>query len=59
MENKTDQASSTLVFISERIDEPIAWRPGPIVMNTEEELDQAYAEVENGSFLKVDHIDGL
>ena len=31
--------------------EPIAWH-GPIVMNTEEELEQAFAEYQNGTFLK-------
>jgi len=31
--------------------EPIAWG-GPIVMNTEEELDQAFAELKEGSFVK-------
>ncbi|MCX6561784.1 MAG: pirin family protein [Candidatus Aminicenantes bacterium] len=30
--------------------QPVAWR-GPIVMNTEEELDQAFREYENGTFL--------
>ncbi len=32
------------------IGEPIAWR-GPIVMNTEEELDQAFEEYRNGTFI--------
>jgi len=31
--------------------EPIAWR-GPVVMNTDEELDQAFREYRNGTFLK-------
>lgn len=31
--------------------EPIAWH-GPIVMNTEEELEQAFTEYQNGTFLK-------
>ncbi|NCA81736.1 MAG: pirin family protein [Opitutae bacterium] len=31
--------------------EPIAWG-GPIVMNTREELDQAFAELENGTFIR-------
>ena len=50
--NPSEESISVLVFMSERIDEPIAWRPGPIVMNTEEELDIAYREVEEGTFLK-------
>ncbi len=31
--------------------EPVAWG-GPIVMNTEEELRQAFAELQNGTFIK-------
>ena len=31
--------------------EPVAWR-GPIVMNTQEELRQAFAELENDTFIK-------
>jgi quercetin 2,3-dioxygenase len=31
--------------------EPVAWR-GPIVMNTEEQLEKAYAELRAGTFLK-------
>lgn len=33
------------------IQEPIAWR-GPIVMNTEEELDLAFSELEKNTFIK-------
>ena len=33
------------------IEEPVAWY-GPIVMNTEEELRQAYAELREGTFIK-------
>ena len=33
------------------IEEPIAWH-GPIVMNTREELKQAFAELNNGQFIK-------
>jgi redox-sensitive bicupin YhaK (pirin superfamily) len=33
------------------IEEPVAWR-GPIVMNTEAELERAFAEYRNGTFLK-------
>jgi redox-sensitive bicupin YhaK (pirin superfamily) len=33
------------------LSEPVAWR-GPIVMNTAEELQQAYAELRNGTFIK-------
>jgi len=33
------------------IEEPVAWY-GPIVMNTEAELKQAYAELRNETFIK-------
>jgi len=33
------------------LQEPIAWG-GPIVMNTQEELEQAFAELENGTFIR-------
>jgi redox-sensitive bicupin YhaK (pirin superfamily) len=33
------------------LQEPVAWR-GPIVMNTQEELRQAFAEFRNGTFIK-------
>ena len=40
------------LFVSGRpINEPIAWY-GPIVMNTEQELRHAFAELQNGTFIK-------
>jgi len=40
------------LFISGKpLKEPIAWR-GPIVMNTEEELDLAFREYQDGTFIK-------
>jgi redox-sensitive bicupin YhaK (pirin superfamily) len=33
------------------IEEPVAWY-GPIVMNTQEQLRQAMAELQTGSFIK-------
>ena len=36
------------------IEEPVAWH-GPIVMNTHEELMQAFAELKNGTFIKPAH----
>lgn len=43
---------SRFLFVSgEHLNEPMAWR-GPIVMNTEEELDRAYEELEAGVFIK-------
>jgi redox-sensitive bicupin YhaK (pirin superfamily) len=43
---------SRFLFVSgEPLREPVAWR-GPIVMNTEEELDEAFEELELGTFIK-------
>ena len=36
------------------IEEPVAWH-GPIVMNTAEELQQAFSELRNGTFIKPAH----
>ena len=35
------------------LEEPVAWR-GPIVMNTQEQLQQAFSELQNGSFIRND-----
>ena len=40
-----------LLISGKPIEEPVAWY-GPIVMNTQEELDIAFKEYENGTFLK-------
>jgi redox-sensitive bicupin YhaK (pirin superfamily) len=40
-----------LLVSGKPLEEPVAWR-GPIVMNTEEELRQAYAELRAGTFIK-------
>jgi hypothetical protein len=40
-----------LFFSGRPINEPIAWR-GPIVMNTLEELKQAFLEYQNGKFIR-------
>ena len=50
--NDTEEEIAVLVFMAEPIDEPIAWWPGPIVMNTEEELEEAYDEIKAGTFIK-------
>ena len=40
-----------LMISGQPLEEPVAWR-GPIVMNTDEELQQAYAELRDGTFIK-------
>ena len=40
-----------LLVSGKPLEEPVAWR-GPIVMNTDEELREAYAELRNGTFIK-------
>jgi quercetin 2,3-dioxygenase len=40
-----------LLVSGKPLEEPVAWA-GPIVMNTEEELQQAYAELRQGTFIK-------
>jgi len=43
---------SRFLFVSgEPLKEPVAWR-GPIVMNTQEELDKAFEELDMGTFIK-------
>ena len=40
-----------LLVSGQPLEEPVAWR-GPIVMNTDEELRKAYAELRDGTFIK-------
>lgn len=40
-----------LLFSGAPLREPVAWR-GPIVMNTQEELEQAFREVRDGTFIR-------
>jgi redox-sensitive bicupin YhaK (pirin superfamily) len=40
-----------LLVSGQPLEEPVAWR-GPIVMNTQEELTQAFAEIRKGTFIK-------
>jgi redox-sensitive bicupin YhaK (pirin superfamily) len=40
-----------LLLSGRPLGEPIAWR-GPIVMNTQEELDTAFREYQRGTFIK-------
>jgi len=46
-----DEGIRFLLVSGKPIEEPVAWH-GPIVMNTEDELRQAYAELRNGTFIK-------
>jgi quercetin 2,3-dioxygenase len=46
-----DEGIRFLLVSGTPIQEPVAWR-GPIVMNTNEELRQAFEEFRNGTFLK-------
>lgn len=49
---KAGEAGIRFLLVSGKpLKEPVAWQ-GPIVMNTQEELRQAYAELRNGSFIK-------
>ena len=46
------EASLRFLLVSGRpLEEPVAWQ-GPIVMNTPEELRRAYAELQDGTFIK-------
>ena len=49
---RTDDRQVRFLLISGKpIEEPVAWY-GPIVMNTEDELKTAFAEYDNGTFIK-------
>ena len=45
------KGSRFLFVAGEPLREPVAWR-GPIVMNTQEELDRAFEELDMGTFIK-------
>ena len=45
-----DDGIRFLLVSGKPLEEPVAWY-GPIVMNTEEQLQQAYAELRNGTFI--------
>ena len=45
-----EQGLRFLLVSGRPLREPVAWH-GPIVMNTARELEQAYAEIQQGSFL--------
>jgi redox-sensitive bicupin YhaK (pirin superfamily) len=46
-----DDGIRFLLVSGRPIEEPVAWY-GPIVMNTDQQLQQAYAELRNGTFIK-------
>lgn len=47
----TDDSAQVLFISSERLSEPVVWG-GPIVMNTEEELNKAFDDLRGGTFLQ-------
>jgi redox-sensitive bicupin YhaK (pirin superfamily) len=46
-----NQESHILFLSTDRLGEPVSWG-GPIVMNTREELDLAFRELRDGTFIK-------
>ena len=46
-----DQGIRFLLVSGRPLEEPVAWY-GPIVMNTEAQLQQAFDEIRNGTFIK-------
>lgn len=46
-----ENGANFIIFGGQPLNEPIAWR-GPIVMNTEDEVKQAFEEFYNGNFIK-------
>jgi redox-sensitive bicupin YhaK (pirin superfamily) len=46
-----DEGIRFLLVSGRPLEEPVAWY-GPIVMNTRDELQQAYAELKDGTFIK-------
>jgi redox-sensitive bicupin YhaK (pirin superfamily) len=48
-----EQGIRFLLVSGKPIEEPVAWY-GPIVMNTEAELRQAYEELREGTFIRKD-----
>ena len=46
-----DDGIRFLLISGRPLEEPVAWY-GPIVMNTQQQLQQAFEELERGTFLK-------
>lgn len=49
--NTREKSARFLLLAGKKIKEPVAWG-GPIVMNTKEELRQAFKEIDEGTFIK-------
>ncbi|MDR3222305.1 MAG: pirin family protein [Methanobrevibacter sp.] len=49
-----DEGIRFILFSGEPLNEPVAWG-GPIVMNDELELEKAFNELQNGTFIKENH----
>jgi len=47
----TDEGIRFLFVSGKPLEEPVAWG-GPIVMNTQEELEEAFRELSEGTFIK-------
>lgn len=45
------EGARVIVYAAPKLEEPVAWG-GPIVMNSQEELDKAFDEFNDGSFIK-------
>ena len=46
-----ESGAEILIYSSKRLDEPVAWY-GPIVMNTQDEIRQAFEDLNAGAFIK-------
>lgn len=55
IEATPDRNLRFILFSAKALHEPVAWG-GPIVMNTREELDRAFEELRNGTFIQTDPI---
>ena len=51
VEAPLDASSRFIFFMGKPLKEPISWG-GPIVMNTDDELRNAFVELEQGTFIK-------
>ncbi len=51
IEISSENGGRFLFFAGRPLNEPVAWG-GPIVMNTQEELEQAYKDLDEGTFIK-------